>query len=91
MKRVLAGGRPILAAIQLTANYGAVRLDDPGSPTGGRHAIAILGYSNSEAAFIVQDSRGTTWASGGQWWLPFSIVVSPESIVLQAFAVGYPN
>jgi hypothetical protein len=91
MKQVLAGGRPILAAIQLTKNYGAAKLLDPGPPTGQRHAVAVLGYSNAEASFIVQDSRGKQWAQGGQWWLPFSVVASPVTILFQAFAIGYPS
>lgn len=90
VKEVLAGGRPVLAGVQLTANYGAVKLLDPGSPTGARHAVAVLGYSDAEASFIIQDSRGPDWAQGGQWWLPYSILASPTTIVFQAFAVGYP-
>jgi hypothetical protein len=91
MKRALAARRPILAGIQLTANYGAVKLLDPGPPTGARHAVAILGYSDAEASFVVQDSRGQGWGQGGQWWLPYSVIVSPSSILFQAFAVGYPG
>jgi len=90
VKEALAGGKPVLAGIHLTANYGAVKLMDPGSPTGLRHAVAVLGYSDAEASFIIQDSRGRDWAQGGQWWLPYGILASPNTIVFQAFAVGYP-
>lgn len=90
MKDALAGGRPVLAGIHLTTNYRAVKLMDPGAPNGLRHAVAILGYSDAEASFIIQDSRGPNWAQGGQWWLPYNILMSPNTIVFQAFAVGYP-
>lgn len=40
--------------------------------TAGDHAVAILGYDDARGHFIVQDSRGTSFGAGGQWFLPYA-------------------
>lgn len=88
-KRTLLGNRPILIGLYQTDQYGCkmARLQgnlNPAQP----HAVAVFGYRESERSFIVQDSKGSEFAIGGQWWLPYNMVES--SVVEQAYAVGYP-
>jgi len=88
-KNCLVGGRPILIGLYLTDQYrptmtklqGNLLPDQP-------HAVAVLGYRESESSFLVQDSRGPAFGIGGQWWLPYDVVES--SVIEQAYAVGYP-
>lgn len=88
LKGELASSRPLLAGIFITANYGQSRLSNPGPRNGQHHAVAILGYSDIEAAFIVQDSRGAGKFLGGQWWLPYQAVVSGSPVLFRAFSIG---
>lgn len=77
-KMALLTGKPILAGIDLPAAYGKSmkRASTEGGRLGPSHAVAILGYRDSEQAFVVQDSRGPEWFSGGQWWMPYAFAQS---------------
>jgi hypothetical protein len=88
IKRQLAAGFPILAGIHITTTYGANILEVAGTRTNKRHAVALLGYSDAQTAFIVQDSRGPEFALGGQWWLKYQMLVCPEPVLISAIVVG---
>jgi hypothetical protein len=88
-KKALLTGKPILAAVDLPASYGRMmrRAETEGGRLGPCHAVAILGYRDSEQAFIVQDSRGPDWFIGGQWWMPYSFAES--GFVYRAYAFDF--
>jgi hypothetical protein len=88
-KKALLTGRPIVAAIDLPAAYGKtmVRAATDGGRLGPSHAVAILGYRDSEQAFIVQDSRGPDWFLGGQWWMPYGFAES--GFVYRAYSFNF--
>jgi hypothetical protein len=78
-KSALNRGHPIFLGIATDAPYDSLRTSGitswvpstapPGSP--GNHAVAILGYDDASAHFIIQDSRGRSFALGGQWFLSY--------------------
>jgi hypothetical protein len=88
-KITVLGGRPILVGFYLTDQYGPRMKKLQGSLLPDQpHAVAVLGFREAESSFLVQDSRGSGFGLGGQWWMPYDIVES--SVVEQAYAVGYP-
>jgi hypothetical protein len=94
IKSKLRIGLPVLLVMQITQSWeqirrgiGSPRLDFQSARTGENHAIACLGYKDSETAFVIQDSFGTRAGTGGQWWLPYAAVVSSPSIIFHAIAL----
>jgi C1A family cysteine protease len=88
-KKALLTGKPIVAGIDLPAAYekAMVRASTDGGRLGPSHAVAILGYRDSEHAFIVQDSRGPDWFLGGQWWMPYAFAES--GFVYRAYSFNF--
>jgi hypothetical protein len=92
LKRRLLAGAPVVLAIQPNDDYFALTAAAPilagnGPPysvTG--HAAAVVGYRNTDAVFVVQDSRGPSFGLGGQWFLPYDLLDSP--FVVSAFALS---
>lgn len=86
-KRALLTGKPIVAGIDLPVGYGREmkRAPWPAVRLGPSHAVAILGYRDSEQAFVVQDSRGPEWFQGGQWLMPYAFAQS--GFVYKAYAL----
>ena len=72
MKQCLAEGYPIVFGCKLTKPFftapnGVVRTPDPSDPASaehGRHAMLIVGYSDSNQTFIVRNSWGPEWGDG---------------------------
>lgn len=88
-KKAVLEKRPILVGLYLTDKYGPSMKRLKGEWDAGRpHAVPVLGYRESERAFLVQDSQGSEFALGGQWWLPYDFVESEG--VEQAYVLGYP-
>lgn len=88
-KRALLTGKPIVAGIDLPANYSRSmsRASAQSGRLGPSHAVLIIGYRDSERAFIVHDSRGPRWFLGGQWWMPYSFAES--GFVFQAYSFRF--
>jgi hypothetical protein len=88
-KMALLTGKPIIAGIDLPANYSKTmsRATTEAGRLGPSHAVVILGYRDSKQAFIVQDSRGTDWFLGGQWWMPYSFAQS--GFVYRAYSFNF--
>jgi hypothetical protein len=88
-KRALLTGKPIVAGIDLPDGYDRTmtRASTTGGRLGASHAVAILGYRDSEQAFVVHDSRGPDWFLGGQWWMPYSFAES--GFVDRAFSLNF--
>jgi hypothetical protein len=47
-------------------------LPAPSGGIAGGHAWTITGYDDSRGAWLMQNSWGTSWGSGGRAWLPYS-------------------
>ena len=58
-------------------------------PRGSLHAVAIIGYDASTNRFIVQDSKGSDFGAGGQWYLRAEDCNSP--MIYEAFALKKPQ
>jgi C1A family cysteine protease len=50
----------------------------PGEELLGGHATAIIGYSNSKKAFLIQNSWSSDWGKGGLFWMPYSFALNPN-------------
>jgi hypothetical protein len=91
-RKALASKYPILLGIHPDTSYDKLEEEtDTWIPSGGRtsqvgHAVAVLGYEDSPGRFIAQDSRGTAFAAGGQWYLPYELASS--NAVSEAYAIG---
>lgn len=89
-KRHLAAGSPLLIALQPTPSYFALTREQPVlADTNGPydaigHAVAAIGYSDADAVFVMQDSRGTGFGLDGQWFLPYALATSPFIVLAVA-------
>lgn len=92
-KKALALKYPILLGIYLDSSYWAMKdgtvdtWEDPGpgSPNSG-HAVAVLGYDDDKGHFIAQDSRGSSFAKDGRWFIPYGVTSSNS--IYGAYAIG---
>ena len=77
-KGALLRRRPIIAGFDLPVGYGPqmTQAPWPAARRGDSHACAILGYDDSKASFVVQDSQGPDWFMGGQWYMPYAYAQS---------------
>jgi hypothetical protein len=96
-RNALAAGLPVLVRIWLNPGYWALRdaaLDteaewmDESNPGDASHAVVVIGYEAAKRRFIVQDSRGTTFAHGGQWFLPAGMTES--RVIEDAYVLEVP-
>lgn len=91
-KRRLKKGAPMVAVVCPNPSYrtdaatGGHLLDIDGPYESIRHAIAVIGFSDGESAFLIQDSRGTEFGLKGQWWLPYELARTP--FLESAFCFG---
>ena len=46
----------------------------------GGHANTIIGYDDTKAAFLVQNSWGTSWGNKGFYYLPYSVFSSTKIV-----------
>lgn len=44
----------------------------------GGHAVAIIGFSNSKKAFLIQNSWSEDWGKNGRFWMPYSFLLNPN-------------
>jgi hypothetical protein len=92
LKRLLAAGIPAVMLFQPNNDYFALKPGRPVLASNGppysatSHAAAVIGYSNADAVFVVQDSRGLSFGVDGQWFLPYDLLASP--FVVSAFALA---
>lgn len=84
-KRALREEHPLAVGFWLTDAYWqmadgeTVHPDVRGLPSQqSGHAVAISGYDdsadNGSGAFLVKDSRGTSFGARGEWWFPYSFL-----------------
>ena len=81
LKRALVANGPCLIGTMVRS------LERPdfwhGSKNYGGHATCLVGYSNKKEAFILRNSWGTSFGSGGYVWFPYS----DFSNILEAWTV----
>ena len=92
-KRYLIAGFPIVIALQPNQEYlglnadNAVLSNNGGPYSNVGHAAVVIGYSDADDSFIVQDSRaGTAFGIEGQWFLPYKLCTSP--FLMMAFSLA---
>ena len=44
----------------------------------GGHAVMLVGYDDSQTAFIVRNSWGSSWGQAGYFTLPYEYVCDPN-------------
>jgi hypothetical protein len=86
MKQCLAEGFPIVFGCKLTKPFFTAPggkivtpdASDPQSAEHGRHAMLIVGYSDSEKVFIVRNSWGERWGDKGYCYMPYEYLCNPD-------------
>jgi len=81
-KRCLSAGFPIVIGLRPNSAYLALDASQPTLQTTAgvgevSHAAVVIGFRDTAAAFVVQDSRGVTFGVEGQWFLPYALCGSP--------------
>lgn len=82
LKACLAEGYPVLLGFPVyssifapeVAKTGRVPLPTDGDQQIGGHAVMIVGYDDSEQAFLVQNSWGKDWGIAGFFFLPYAYI-----------------
>jgi uncharacterized caspase-like protein len=80
VKACLAEGYPVLLGFPVynsflssqVAQTGRVPVPDDNESLVGGHAVMIVGYDDSEEAFIVRNSWGKGWGADGFFFLPYA-------------------
>jgi C1A family cysteine protease len=85
MKGCLAGGSPFVAGFSVyqsirnsdVTKTGNIPLPRLGESLLGGHAILIIGYDDSKGVFILRNSWGDGWGSGGYGTIPYIYLATP--------------
>lgn len=94
-KRSLDDGLPVFLIIATDPGYWqlatpSVSAWEPATApprASGDHAVAVLGYDDDRGHFIVQDSRGSGFGVGGQWFLSYPTAQRTNRITA-SYAIG---
>jgi len=96
MRACLAEGYPIIFGLKLTQKFfkvgrsGIIETPDPNDPQSaehGLHAMLIVGYSDTEARFIVRNSWGTDWGDKGYCYIPYDYAANSKFNFLGQYAI----
>jgi C1A family cysteine protease len=80
IKAQLAAGHPVVIAMYkleytfLNYTSGVYQFNPSGSYVNAGHAMCIVGYDDSLAAFKVRNSWGASWGQAGYWWCGYNSV-----------------
>lgn len=78
MRVALAAGYPVGIALEVTEAFeqfnGAGAFADANGPFVGGHYVSVIGYEPGQ--FLIRNSWGTSWGSGGDAWLADSYVAN---------------
>jgi hypothetical protein len=71
----LASGFPVVVGIQISLAWQTLTEDTlppPGGPTVGGHAVALVGYRQTDSGveFLMRNSWGESWGADGYAWMP---------------------
>jgi hypothetical protein len=78
-RTAIARGFPVLVAFWMTSAYHALTHANPvharptPEPSGDGHAVVAIGYDDARECLLIEDSRDTTFGSGGHWLLPYDL------------------
>ena len=91
-RSALADGKPIVIAFALDSGaYRRIPIDNNRHPlishrSGSRHAAVVLGYSDADRVFVLQDCQGDGWADHGCWYLPYTLARQAD-FVTEAYSL----
>jgi len=76
VKEVLSRGNPVIIGMMIYENFyeytGGVMTGTSGALLGG-HAMCVVGYDDSKAAFKIINSWSTYWGEGGYGWIGYEL------------------
>jgi C1A family cysteine protease len=86
LKAVLALGYPIVFGFSVYESFesdavaasGFAPMPGPNEQFLGGHAVMLVGYDDSQTAFIVRNSWGSSWGQAGYFTLPYEYVCDPN-------------
>jgi C1A family cysteine protease len=86
MKAAIASGFPFVVGIavyesfetQAATTTGHVPLPKPGERMLGGHAVACVGYDDTQSVFIMRNSWGPQWGQHGYFTLPYAYLLNPS-------------
>lgn len=77
----LDAGHVVVVGLSVTEQWqrawGTVALDEPGGLVIGGHAVALVGYSIPQRCWVVRNSWGAQWGTGGNVLLPWAWTQAP--------------
>ena len=92
-RAAISSGKPVVFVFPVTSAYerlahdGDVHAPVFGHPIGASfHAVCAFGYDGAQGLHI-RDSRGMEFGSGGDWWMPWSLITQPW-FVQDAWVIG---
>jgi len=91
-KNVLAGHNAIVIGTEVLPDFDALNgttntiYDDNTGSSRGRHALAIIGYSDTKHAFRFINSWGTSFGDAGYGWIAYSFINEPK-LYLDAYVM----
>ncbi len=86
IKTVLSAGYPVVFGFTVydsfmsdaTAKTGVVRMPGKKEKIQGGHAVALVGYDDSDHTFLVRNSWGIGWGDGGYCHMPYAYVTDRD-------------
>ena len=86
MKEVLASGLPIAIGFTVFQSFesdqvtstGIVPMPGHHEKQVGDHCVVLVGYDDSQSAFIVRNSWGTAWGLQGYCMMPCAYLTNPR-------------
>jgi hypothetical protein len=82
VRTAIARGFPVMIAFYMTSAYraladGAFVHEPPGAERSRKgHAAVAVGYDDSNATFLIEDSRGMSFGRNGHWLMPYAMLDS---------------
>jgi C1A family cysteine protease len=85
IKRVLASGQPVAFSFTVYESFessavafsGMVPIPSNTDKVVGGHAVALVGYDDTDRTFLVRNSWGEEWGIQGYFRMPYSYVTDP--------------
>jgi C1A family cysteine protease len=84
LRMCLAEGFPFVFGFSVYESFGSVGatgkayLPEKGESLEGGHAVAAIGYDDSENRFLVRNSWGSEWGNAGYFTMPYNYLLNTE-------------